>query len=281
MVFQNYAIWPHMTVAEHVAYPLAVRRVEAAAIVERVRTVLDIVGLGGKDDTLAVLCSGGEQQRIAVARALAADPDLLLLDEPFSNLDVNLREQMRFELLRIQKSLELTVVLVTHDQLDAFSLSDRIGVMRNGVIEQIDLAARIYEEPNSKFVREFIGESVTFEGVLTARNGDGCVVALADGTKVNVGARFTRNAENANLGDEVTIWARPEDLAVVEDGARLENALHGTVTNQVFLGDRYKCEIELEGGQNLRTWVPRGVHPRRGDRIALRIDPEGSHIAGD
>src|SRR6185503_13898028 len=258
-----YAIWPHMTVFQHVAYPMKIRKLGAQQIKQKVEEILNIVGLGGLEDRPAVLLSGGQQQRVAVARGIAHEPDLLLLDEPFSNLDVNLREQLRIELKQVQKRLGLTIILVTHDQLDAFTLSDRIGVMRNGQIEQIDDGRLIYERPNNQFVREFVGRSVMLHGILQSRDGGMAVVAFGDGSRVDVAA--VNCPVGLSLGDAVGVWTRPEDLQVApaRDGDRPPGTLPGTVTSAVFLGEKYGCTIALDCGQAIWTYVQRAYHPQR------------------
>ncbi len=159
MVFQSYAIWPHMTVFENVAYPLTLRGLGRGGDPRsRVARVLDLVGLAGMEARSATLLSGGQMQRLALCRALVYEPDLLLLDEPFSNLDAKLREQMRLELRVLQRRLGITVLFVTHDQIEALSLSDRIAVMRQGRVEQVGPPRSLYEQPASAFVRDFLGD---------------------------------------------------------------------------------------------------------------------------
>ena len=164
MVFQSYAIWPHMTVFENVAYPLELRRQPRATIRARVAEVLDLVGLAGLEQRPATQLSGGQQQRLALCRALVYEPDLILLDEPFSNLDAKLREQMRVELKLLQQRLNVTVLFVTHDQLEALSLSDTIAVMNLGRLEQVGTPRALYDGPGSPFVRDFIGQNVLLDG---------------------------------------------------------------------------------------------------------------------
>src|SRR2546426_236624 len=164
MVFQSYAIWPHMNVFENVAYPLRLRGVKRSVVAEKVTRVLDLVGLAGLDERGATLLSGGQMQRLALCRALVYEPDLLLLDEPFSNLDAKLREQMRVELKLLQRRLGITVLFVTHDQIEALSLSDRIAVMQRGRVEQVGAPRELYERPASAFVRDFLGQTVILRG---------------------------------------------------------------------------------------------------------------------
>ena len=164
MVFQSYAIWPHMTVFENIAYPLTLRGVKRGVIRDKVERVLGLVGLEGLEARAATLLSGGQMQRLALCRALVYEPDLLLLDEPFSNLDAKLREQMRIELKLLQRRLGITVLFVTHDQIEALSLSDRIAVMQRGRVEQVGPPRSLYEHPASAFVRDFLGQTVILPG---------------------------------------------------------------------------------------------------------------------
>ena len=164
MVFQSYAIWPHMTVFENVAYPLTLRGARRAAVREKVASVLELVGLTGLEGRAATLLSGGQMQRLALCRALVYEPDLLLLDEPFSNLDAKLREQMRIEVKLLQRRLGITILFVTHDQVEALSLSDRIAVMQRGRVEQVASPKSLYERPASAFIRDFLGQTVILRG---------------------------------------------------------------------------------------------------------------------
>src|SRR5215467_219181 len=178
MVFQSYAVWPHMTVFENVAYPLQLRRVSRAVIRDKVAHVLDLVGLGGLSERPGTLLSGGQMQRLALCRALVYEPDLLLLDEPFSNLDAKLREQMRVELKLLQRRLGITVLFVTHDQIEALSLSDRIAVMQRGRVEQVGPPRSLYEHPASAFVRDFLGQTVILAGRVAKAGSPTVAVAL-------------------------------------------------------------------------------------------------------
>lgn len=267
LVFQSYAVWPHLTVFDNVAYPLRNAKRSAADIRARVAEVLRIVGLDGLEDRPATQLSGGQQQRVAMARALAPDPDLLLLDEPFSNLDVTLRKQLRLELRRIQQRLGLTVVLVTHDQSDAFTLSDRIAVLRDGAVEQIGTPEEIYDSPRSDFVRGFVGRSTALDGVL-ADDGHGGPLARIDGG----GALPVRLSGAVAAGDAVAVWIRPEDVVLTDADGGASPALAGWVRDRVFAGDRYETFVELDGGQRLVVDQPRGSRFEPGRRVAIRVD---------
>src|SRR5262245_8658147 len=186
MVFQTYAIWPHMTVFENIAFPLRAKRLPAAEIRERVMAILTTIGLDGFQDRPAPRLSGGQQQRVALGRALVADPEVLLLDEPFSNLDARLREGMRFELKELQARVGVTTLFVTHDQAEAMILSDRVLVMNGGRVAQDGTPRQIYEQPSSRFVMDFLGQ-VDHVSARVARGPGGTYVARPtglDGTEV-------------------------------------------------------------------------------------------------
>ncbi|TWA57330.1 iron(III) transport system ATP-binding protein [Azospirillum baldaniorum] len=268
LVFQSYAVWPHLSVFENVAYPLRNRKDRADAVRARVADMLRIVGLDGLEDRPATQLSGGQQQRVAMARALAPDPELLLLDEPFSNLDVVLRKQLRLELRRIQQRLGLTVVLVTHDQSDAFTLSDRIAVLRDGAVEQTGTPEEIYDSPRTDFVRGFVGRSSALQGVLADDGRGGPTVRLPGG-----GALPVRPSGGLRVGEPAAVWIRPEEVLLDDAGFSGEAALAGAVRDRVFAGDRYETFIELDGGQTLVAYQPRGSRFEPGRRVAVRLDP--------
>jgi iron(III) transport system ATP-binding protein len=237
MVFQSYAIWPHMNVFENVAFPLKVidrnHRPSKKEIKERVERVLRVVRLDHLAGRQATDLSGGQQQRLALARALVMEPPLLLLDEPLSNLDAKLREEMRFELKRLQREYGITAVYVTHDQVEALAMSSIIAVMNEGSIQQIGKPREIYEEPMSRFVADFIGTSNFIEGVTEARDGDLYEVTTPEGT-LRVGSQ----AEFAS-GTSVVVALRPEHLKIEphtthETGP---NRWSGTVEVRAFLGE--------------------------------------------
>src|SRR4249919_1167072 len=184
MVFQSYAIWPHLSVFENIAFPLRVRKESGDAVRQRVLQALDVVGLAGLAERGATQLSGGQQQRVALARALVYEPAILLLDEPLSNLDAKLREQMRVEIRALQKKLGLTILYVTHDQAEAMTLSDRIAVVNRGRFEQVGAPEEVYEKPATPFVAEFLGRTVSLEGKI-AKNGTSYWVDL-----VSNGARI-------------------------------------------------------------------------------------------
>ncbi len=175
MVFQSYAIWPHMTVGENVAFPLRAQKYPRSKIKTRVAEVLELVGMGGMEKRPGPLLSGGQQQRVALARALVTEPRILLLDEPFSNLDAKLREQMRIEVKLLQKRLNIAVLFVTHDQVEALSLSDRIAIMSGGIVQQQGSPQTLYNEPVNDFTRDFVGKTLLFKGRIVTKDSSGQV----------------------------------------------------------------------------------------------------------
>lgn len=245
MVFQSYAIWPHLSVFENAAFPLRVGRVRHSArdIHRKVMHVLEVVGLEAFAQRDAIALSGGQQQRLALARALAMEPRLLLLDEPLSNLDAKLRDRMRFELQRLQLDLGLTAVYVTHDQGEALSLSHEIAVMRDGRIEQIGSPRDIYERPSNRFVADFVGSTNFLDAtVIGAAIGPHRYrLGTPIGELVIESSRALRDAQT------VLLSIRPEDIEITtrdDDGAA---ALSGVVTQKVFLGER--LDLHLSVGQ--------------------------------
>jgi iron(III) transport system ATP-binding protein len=252
MVFQSYAIWPHMTVFENVAFPLRVARdrsYNAAEIKERVGRTLDMVRLNGFEGRSATQLSGGQQQRLAFARGLVREPKILLLDEPLSNLDAKLREQMRFELKRLQRSLGITTVYVTHDQSEALALSDEIAVFNAGRIIQRGSPQDIYRNPQSQFVADFIGSANFLSGTILGEAGADGLISVT--TKQGI-FRCSFGGDAAP-GRSILVTARPEDLTLHEShpGNGL-NVLTGKVANRVFLGEVIDYVIDF-GGHEFRV----------------------------
>jgi ABC-type Fe3+/spermidine/putrescine transport system ATPase subunit len=280
MVFQSYAVWPHMTVFENVAYPLQLRGLPKAVVREKVARVLDLVGLGGMEARPGTLLSGGQMQRLALCRALVYEPDLLLLDEPFSNLDAKLREQMRVEVKLLQRRLGITVLFVTHDQVEALSLSDRIAVMHRGRVEQVGSPRALYEHPTSAFVRDFLGQIVVLTGRVAAPasgQAAGRVTVAMNGTLS--GCTLTgRNAAKPALapGTAATIAIRPEDIRVAADDAGSPDApqLLGTIDALSFVGDRYEARVTFGGEHAIVLLLTRAREWREGERVWLAFPPE-------
>ena len=244
MVFQSYALFPHLTVYENVAYGLNVQRLSQSTIAERVNRVLDLVHLPGYGDRPPGQLSGGQQQRVALARALIMEPKVLLMDEPLSNLDAKLREEMRTEIRRIQKELNITSVYVTHDQIEAMTLSDRIVVMNEGLIEQIGTPVEIYRYPNSRFVANFIGRANFIDGVVLAQNGSRLKVkSLGESIALSNIKRDFRE------GEDVTLIVRPEMVEIKKQGGLYS----GVIRRAVYLGDMIEYAVEVDGASVLGT----------------------------
>jgi iron(III) transport system ATP-binding protein len=236
MVFQSYAIWPHMTVFDNVAFPLQVKpraeRPGRAQIKEKVDRVLEVMELRQYSERQATKLSGGQQQRLALARALVIEPELLLLDEPLSNLDAKLRESLRYELKRLQRELGITSIYVTHDQIEALALSSTIAVMRAGEVVQMGRPRDIYEHPESKFVAEFIGTSNFIPGHVREHNGDDYVVETSEG-RLQLASAAAMPA-----GTEISASIRPESVELLtERPADVKNVWQGVVSTRAFLGD--------------------------------------------
>jgi len=238
MVFQSYAIFPHLTVFENIAYGLKVQRIHKKSMDERVNRVLDLVHLEGYGDRAPGQLSGGQQQRVALARALVMEPKVLLMDEPLSNLDAKLREEMRTEIRRIQQELNITSVYVTHDQIEAMTLSDRIVVMNQGVIEQIGSPIEVYRFPNSRFVANFIGRANFVDGLVLDQAGAMLTIqALGETvTLSNVKRTFSK-------GEAVTLIVRPEMIQIKKTGG----VYNGIVRRAVYLGDVIEYAVEIGG----------------------------------
>jgi iron(III) transport system ATP-binding protein len=270
MVFQSYAIWPHMTVFENVAFPLRVsraRKYSAAEIRQRVTRMLDTVQLGDFAGRSATQLSGGQQQRLAFARGLVHEPAILLLDEPLSNLDAKLREQMRLELKRLQRTFQITTVYVTHDQSEALALSDEIAVFDAGRIIQRGTPQQIYRQPNNRFVADFVGSANFLAGTVRAADGALTLVETAHGV---MRCEF---AASLAAGAKALVTARPEDIALFTapppDGL---NVLKGTITNRVFLGEVVDYIIDL-GGREWRARM-RADDFRIGDTVTIGVPPQ-------
>lgn len=277
MVFQSYAIWPHMTVFKNVAYPLELRKVSSAVIKEKVNRVLSLVGLEGLGDRPAPHLSGGQQQRVALARALVYEPEMLLLDEPLSNLDAKLREQMRVELKLLQQKLGITVVYVTHDQLEALSLSDQVVVLSQGRIEQQGKPRDLYEQPQTPFVRDFLGKTVVLRGVTRTIEGRRLRVELTHAGGIVVECPCD-SPESLSAGQKVYVSVRPEDVVVTEAGyASGDNYLKGTVETVLFAGERTECQIKV-GEESILVYVPRSQVMDPGQSVSFQLPRETVNV---
>jgi len=280
MVFQSYAIWPHMTVFENVAFPLRELRVPRAELRERVMTILGTVGLGDLHARPAPMLSGGQQQRVALARALVSNPEVLLLDEPLSNLDARLREEMRFELREMQAKLGVTSIFVTHDQAEAMTLSDRIVVMNAGRIEQEGSPEDVYQRPSTRFVMDFLGRANHLPARIR-RGDDGSLVAEVEDSSfcMPVGGNDTWQD-----GQEVLLAFRPE--AVEARAAERDDAWVGVVRSSVYVSGHVEYVVEI-GKFTVRATGPEDArlpHDARAKLCvslrAVRVWPRGASANG-
>ena len=266
MVFQSYAIWPHLTVFENVAFPLRVRGESRAAIKKRVSEALEVVGLGGLEQRGSTELSGGQQQRVALARAIVYTPALLLLDEPLSNLDVKLREQMRAELQALHKRLNLAVVYVTHDQSEALALSDRIAVVNQGRLEQVGTPSEVYERPRTRFVGDFLGRTIILKGTMRKDAGQTWVDVQGKG-------RVSVKADGAfKDGDGVRILSRPEDVTLLPMGTAEPNQVVGKVEHVAYMGDHLEYTIAAAGRTLVLPASKKNSYPI-GAEVRLAFDP--------
>jgi iron(III) transport system ATP-binding protein len=264
MIFQSYALWPHMTIAENVGYGLKLRRLERADRERRVATILDVAHLTELAERYPHELSGGQQQRAALARALVVEPETLLLDEPLSNLDANLREEMRFEIRRLHDEYRYTTVYVTHDQSEAMTTADLIAVMNAGVIDQLGTPEDIYDRPQSEFVARFIGAS----NVIKGKALDGNHVAFAGATLQVTGATLS-------TGQNAAVAVRQHDIQLSTKAPEAaQNVVKATVTRQVFLGSSRDYMVEAADGTTLRVITGTGNAVARGAEVWLTLPPE-------
>jgi iron(III) transport system ATP-binding protein len=275
MVFQSYAIWPHLDVFENVAYPLRVERprLPEAEIEARVMDVLALVGMQDMARRAAPLLSGGQQQRVALARAVVRRPSLLLLDEPLSNLDALLREATRRELAALIARIGCTALFVTHDQVEALSLADRVGVMDRGRILQEGAPAAVYGVPNSLFVAKFLGAANQLGGRITARTpaGDLRVTLDCNGLTLTL-------AGDGEVGEAVDIALRPESLALAAAPApAVDNIIPGTVTSAAFQGGSIEYQVDI-GGTSLRVVSSPQTHVAKGAAVWVAVARSGALV---
>jgi iron(III) transport system ATP-binding protein len=275
MVFQSYAIWPHMTVFDNVAYPLRIRRRPRAEIVERVRSALRLVEMESFADRPAPALSGGQQQRVAIARALVFEPEVLLLDEPLSNLDARLRTQMGDEFRALQKRLGITCLYVTHDQEEAMALSDRVVVMQAGRILQVGSPEEIYQRPATRAVAAFFGAPNLLDATVTA-----CTAQAQNRFELGIaGADWTGHClagEPYQVGDPVVVLVRPENLQVAMNGVDSSPmGWSGRIASSIFRGPRQSMVVEATG-LRLNVEAPALLAARVGDVIRLGVQLAGA-----
>jgi iron(III) transport system ATP-binding protein len=264
MIFQSYALWPHMTVTENIVYGLRLRKIDRATIAKKLDVILKATKLEILAQRYPGELSGGQQQRVALARALIVEPETLLLDEPLSNLDANLREEMRFEIRRLHDEYRYTTVYVTHDQSEAMTTADLIAVMNAGKIDQLGTPEDIYDRPQSEFVARFIGASNVIKG--TARDENH--VEFAGATLQVVGAKLSR-------GKSAAVAIRQHDIQLSTQAPQMpQNAVRATVTRQVFLGASRDYMVETSDGTTLRVVTATENAVPRGTEVWLTLPPE-------
>ncbi len=261
MIFQSYALWPHMTVAENVAYGLRIRKMDAATIAAKLKAILSTTRLEALAERYPGELSGGQQQRVSLARALVVEPETLLLDEPLSNLDTNLREEMRFEIRRLHDQYRYTTVYVTHDQAEAMTTADLIAVMNKGRIEQLGTPQDIYDRPRSAFVARFIGGS----NILGGKAVDGERIAVGGATLRTTGRPLT-------VGETVAVSIRQHDIELLTAApVGGDNVLHATVRRGVFLGAARDYTVMLDDKSELRATVSADLDVTVGQDVWLRL----------
>ncbi|MGY4230155.1 putative spermidine/putrescine transport system ATP-binding protein [Bradyrhizobium sp. USDA 4503] len=251
MVFQNYALFPHMTVEENLAFPLKVRKLSKAEIEAKIRRALDMVRLGAYGKRRPGQLSGGQQQRVALARALVFDPKLVLMDEPLGALDKQLREHMQLEIKHIHDDLGVTVVYVTHDQGEALTMSDRIAVFNDGVIQQLAAPAELYEQPQNAFVAQFIGENNRLHGRVVEMNGRTCTVEIADAGNVQALA-----VSIEAVGRPTVLSLRPERVKLNPTPGSLPNVFSAQVAEVIYLGDHVRTRVSVFGYDDFVIKLP-------------------------
>ncbi len=272
MIFQSYAVWPHMTVFQNVAYGLKFKKLTKHEVDQKVTTLLEIVHLEALTNRYPGELSGGQQQRVALARALVVEPQILLLDEPLSNLDANLREEMRFEIRRLHEEFRITTVYVTHDQAEAMVTSDRIVVMNRGRVIQVGSPVEIFEQPKTRFVAEFIGKTNILTGRATSLNK----LSLGDGIEIQVAEAAAISPE-----DETSVCVRPHHILLVSDEAKARelkshgyNLFSGVIERRIYFGDAvdYSVGISPQAG-SLRVVAGPSQRYEKGARIYALVHP--------
>src|SRR5438128_534886 len=277
MVFQSYAIWPHMTVSENVAFPLKARKFPRKEIGERVRRALELVDMAGFEDRPGPLLSGGQQQRVAFARALVTEPRVLLLDEPFSNLDAKLREQMRISVKLLQKRLNIAMVFVTHGQSEALSLSNRIAIMSSGVVQQQGDPRLLYEQPANEFVRDFIGRTLLFKGKVQSSNPAGQLAVAVNGAPDCIVFARTYTPGGIAGGESVYVAVRPEDVEILPASGSTapSGMIGGTAQAALLIGERIEYQVDVVGQGIILIYGERHNPVDEGGKVWLKLRPDG------
>ena len=274
MVFQNYALFPHMTIAENLAFPLQIRKMDRATIKDKAQRALDMVqmGTGEFHGRRPAQLSGGQQQRIALARALVFEPALILMDEPLGALDKQLREHMQYEIKHIHKKLGVTVVYVTHDQTEALTMSDRIAVFNDGVIQQLASPSDLYERPENRFVAQFIGENNCLPGRVLSVDSGSARVELGDGAQINAVAVAV-----SSVGERTGVSVRPERIEIDPQGDAAHNALKARVEEVIYLGDHMRARMMVAGDDSFVVKTRNRLNARRlseGEEVTIGFSPD-------
>lgn len=270
LVFQNYALFPHMSVTGNVAFGLTVRKIRGAVAEERIRQVLAQVHLTEQADARVDELSGGQQQRVALARALVYRPQLLLLDEPMSNLDARLRLETRGALRNLHAETGITSIYVTHDQAEALAMSTRVAVMNTAEVHQIGTPADVYERPSTRFVATFLGRNNIFDGVVTEVAGDAVSVRLGDGSTIQGSASRTSPGLPLGPGNAVGVTIRAETIRLASQ-TDTQNVVSGAVTDVEYVGATLSCELETPIGAVLLDLIGAGIRPALGDRLSVLL----------
>lgn len=267
MVFQNYALFPHMSVAENLAFPLQVRGLDKTEIEKKVDNALDMVQLRGFEGRRPAQLSGGQQQRVALARALVFEPTLVLMDEPLGALDKNLREEMQLEIKSIHERLNVSMIYVTHDQAEALTMSDRIAVFNDGIVQQLASPDVLYEKPENAFVASFVGENNRFKGEVVEIQEDQCQVKLPSGSVIT--ALPIAIKEN---GGPSTLSIRPERVVIEPESGSMANIFDAEVKDVIYLGDHLRTRVSVCGTEGFVVKTPNAAeHPslKRGQKIRV------------
>lgn len=273
MVFQNYALFPHMTVAENLGFPLQVRGMSKGDIEAKIKRALEMVSLPEFASRKPAQLSGGQQQRVALARALVFEPELILMDEPLGALDKQLREQMQYEIKHIHENLGVTVVYVTHDQSEALTMSNRIAVFNDGVIQQLAEPDDLYERPSNAFVAGFIGENNRLEGKVDAIDGNYCDVTLTTGEKIKA---LAVNVKEPN--EKTLLSLRPERVLInPSDALSLDTQISGRVEELIYLGDHIRTRLSVAGRDDFVVKISNRESqqfPKPGETVSLSWQSE-------
>lgn len=266
MVFQSYALWPHMTVFDNVAYPLRSQRVHKTRVQERVRDVLTIVGIDHLQAQYPSQLSGGQQQRVSLARAIVASQDVILFDEPLSNIDAKVREKLRLEIVRMQRELGFTALYVTHDQEEAMTLGTRIAVLDEGIVAQVDKPRAVYEEPASAYVAAFVGTVEEFTGTVVERAPGRLRVRTAGNQEWDIEV-------NREVNDDVVVMARPERWKLAEGTDPGRNRLTGTIVSSIYLAGSRMQYLVRTGDGVVRVWAAHAEEIAQGTDVTISQTP--------